>query len=68
MLKFEECKKTLNKNDENYSDNEIKLMIDFIDYWAKINAKTILHQIDLLNHEKSSNNGSRKQRRTSNRV
>lgn len=62
MLKFEECKTVLNKNDENYSDEEIKLIMNFIDHWAKINAKTILHKINKLKDEKSSNNGSRKQR------
>ena len=62
MLKFEECKTVLNKNDENYTDEEIKLIMSFIDHWAKINAKTILHKIKELKDEKSSNNGSRKQR------
>jgi hypothetical protein len=62
MLKFEECKTVLNKNDENYTDEEIKLIMNFIDHWAKINAKTILNKINKLKDEKSSNNGSRKQR------
>ncbi len=62
MLKFEECKTVLNKNDEYYSDEEIKLMMNFIDQWARINAKTILNKINKIKNEKSSDNGSRKQR------
>ena len=62
MLKFEECKKVLNKNDENYNDDEIKLIMKFIEHWATINAKTIINKINEIKDEKSSNNGSRKQR------
>ncbi len=62
MLKFEECKKVLNKDDENYSDEEIKLIMDFIDHWARINAKTILAKANKIKDEKSSHNGSPKQR------
>ena len=62
MLKFEECKKVLNKNDEYYNDDEIKLIMKFIEHWATINAKTIMNKINEIKDEKSSNNGSRKQR------
>ena len=62
MLKFEECKKVLNTNDENYNDDEIKLIMKFIEHWATINAKTIINKINKIKDEKSSNNGSRKQR------
>jgi hypothetical protein len=41
MLKFEDCKKILNKNNEHYTDDEIKQIMGFLDYWAKINAKVI---------------------------
>jgi hypothetical protein len=62
MLKFEECKKVLNTNNENYNDDEIKLIMKFIEHWATINAKTIINKINEIKDEKSSNNGSRKQR------
>jgi hypothetical protein len=62
MLKFEECKKVLNKNDEKYNDDEIKLIMKIIEHWATINAKTIINKINEIKDEKSSNNGSRKQR------
>ena len=58
MLKFEESKKVLNKNDENYTDDEIKLIMNFIDHWARINAKTIKNKLNKSENEKSSNNGS----------
>ncbi len=57
MIKFEECKKILNKNDEHYTDEEIKLISGFINHWARINAKTIVETLNHSENEKSSNNG-----------
>ena len=37
-----ECRRILNKNGEQYSDEEVKLIVNVIDNWARINAKTIL--------------------------
>ena len=45
MLKFEDCKKILNKNNEHYTDDQIKEMMALLDYWARINAKAILKKL-----------------------
>ena len=45
MLKFEDCKKTLNKNNEHYTDDQIKEMMALLDFWAIINAKVILKKL-----------------------
>lgn len=58
MLNFNECKKVLNKNDENYTDEEIKLIMDFIDHWARINANTIITNLNKIENEKSSHYGT----------
>ncbi len=58
MLTLNECKKVLNKNNENYTDEEIKLIAGFIDNWAKMNAKTILAKLNKVKDEKSGNHGS----------
>lgn len=58
MLNFEKCKKILNQNDEFYTDEEIKQIMIFLDYWAKINASVIDQLQNEISYEKSSNNGS----------
>jgi hypothetical protein len=59
MLNFNECKKILNKSNENYTDEEIKFIMSFIDHWARMNTKTIINNLNKLEHEKGSNNGAR---------
>jgi hypothetical protein len=61
MLNFEKCKKILNQNDEFYSDDEIKQIMIFLDYWAKINVSVINQHLNEISNEKSSNNGSSEQ-------
>ncbi len=46
MLSFEECKKILNKGKDHYKDEEIKLIMNFIDLWARLNAKSIINNIN----------------------
>ena len=62
MLKFEDCKKILNKNNEHYTDDEIKQIVGFLDYWAKINAKVILKKLKEIENEEGCDNGSREHR------
>ncbi len=38
-----ECKRILNKDGEQYTDEEVRSIMNFIDNWARINAKTILN-------------------------
>lgn len=58
MLSFEKCKKILNKNSENYSDEEIQKIMSLIDMWAKINSRTIINHLHKLKNEKGSDNGT----------
>jgi hypothetical protein len=62
MLPFEECKKVLNKINGNYTDEEVKLIMNFIDHWAKINAKVILNKLNTISNENSGDYGPGKQR------
>jgi hypothetical protein len=62
MLKFEDCKKILNKNNEHYTDDEIKQIMGFLDYWARINAKAILKKLKEIENEEGCDNGSREHR------
>lgn len=48
MLSFEQCKKVLNANNEHYTDEEIKLIMEFIKHWAKINSEMILTNLNTL--------------------
>lgn len=48
MLSFEKCKEVLNKNDEHYTDEEIKLIMEFIQHWARINSDIILNELNTI--------------------
>ncbi len=41
-LSVTECQKILNRDGEQYSNEEVKSIMNLIDSWARINAKTIL--------------------------
>jgi ethanolamine ammonia-lyase large subunit len=58
MLKFEDCKKVLNKNNEHYTDDQIKEIMALLDYWARINAKVILKKLKEIENEEGCDNGS----------
>jgi hypothetical protein len=62
MLKFEDCKKILNKNNEHYTDDQIKQIMSFLDFWARINAKVILKKLKEIEHEEGCDNGSSEHR------
>lgn len=53
---FEQCKKILNQNGEQYSDEEIKQIMGLINMWAKINARTIINHLNKLTNEKGGDN------------
>lgn len=57
MLNFEDCKKTLNKNNEQYSDEQIKQITSLLQHWARLNAMIILKKIKNIEDEEGSNNG-----------
>ena len=62
MLKFEDCKKILNRNNEHCTDEQIKEMIALLDYWARINAKAILKKLKEIENEEGCDNGSSEHR------
>ena len=60
MITFEESKKILNTDNVLYTDEEIKLIVQFITLWARINAKAIINKTlkrPKKTHEKSGDNG-----------
>jgi hypothetical protein len=62
MLKFEDCKKALNKNNEHYTDDQIKDIMALLDFWARINAKVILKKLKEIENEEGCDNGSSEHR------
>lgn len=62
MLKFEDCKKILNKNNEHYTDSQIELIMSVLDYWARINAKAIVKKLKEIENEEGCDNGSSEHR------
>lgn len=57
---FEQCKKILNKNNEKYTDEQIKQIIGLVQMWAKINARTIIKHLHQLKNEEGCDNGKGK--------
>jgi hypothetical protein len=62
MLKLEDCKKALNKNNEHYTDSQIELIMSVLDYWARINAKAIVKKLKEIENEEGCDNGSSEHR------
>lgn len=53
QINFEKAKRILNKDGENYTDEQIKLILPLMDMWAKINARTIINKMNDLKNQNS---------------
>jgi hypothetical protein len=61
MISYETSKKILNRGNEEYTDEEVVLITNFVWKLAKINAKLIIELTKSKVYEESCNNGSCKQ-------
>jgi hypothetical protein len=57
MLSFNECKKILNKKGQNYTDEQVQEVREFIDELAEIIVGNNLLPKTKKNYGRSSNNG-----------
>lgn len=64
MVSITECKKILNTRDTKFTDEEIQNIKELLEFFVQSSFKLYSEQ----QNEKSSNNVSRKQRRTSKRI